>query len=75
MRRLHGHDAFTVLADSAFRFVIDEPSAQEREFEQFRSLVRHCAVFELRRPRDLGGLARSVACVEALFERSVGGTS
>jgi hypothetical protein len=63
IRRLRGHDAFVLLASSAIRFVIDRPDAQLREFEQLRSLAQRCPIFELRRPRQLDQLQRSVELI------------
>jgi hypothetical protein len=66
IRRIHGQDAFSLLSTSLIRFVIDDPKAQLREFEQLSCLVQHCPVFELRRCRNLGQLRRSVDVVHEL---------
>jgi hypothetical protein len=67
LRRVRGQESFAVLTSSAVRFVIDDPTAQEREFDQFRSLVDCCPIFELLRPRDLAALDQSVDYVRALL--------
>jgi hypothetical protein len=64
LRRLRGQEAFALVTGSVMRFVVDEPEAQVREFEQVRRLVQSCPVFELRRPFDLRLLrqAADVVC-------------
>jgi len=56
LRRLRGQDAFRAVSNCAIRFVIDDATAQTREFDQLRFIVERCPIFELRRPRDLGKL-------------------
>jgi hypothetical protein len=67
LQPLHGERAFTLLAGSLIRFVIDEPSAQIREFEQLKILARLCPVLELRRPRDIGQLNRGLDVIQQLL--------
>jgi hypothetical protein len=67
LRRLRGQEAFSTLFNSAFRFVIDDPSAQLREFDQLRVVVEKCLVYELRRPRDLGRLKYTVRLIRELL--------
>ncbi len=68
LRRLRGQEAFSLLSGSTIRFVIDDPEAQLREFDQLRRLVRQCSVFELRRPPELAQLGSSVALLRQLLQ-------
>jgi len=69
LRRLRGQEAFSTLVGSSIRFVVDDPAAQMREFDQLRLLVTRCPVYELRRSRDLSRLKQAVRCVKELLER------
>jgi ABC-type sugar transport system ATPase subunit len=66
LKRVRGQQAFSLLANATIRFVLDEPAAQVREFDQLQSLVERCPVFELSRPRDLGKLRLSTDIVHRL---------
>jgi hypothetical protein len=67
LRRVRGQDAFGVLSGCNIRFVIDEPAAQVREFDQLKLVMENCRVFELRRPRDIGQLRRSAEIVREVL--------
>jgi hypothetical protein len=67
LRRLRGQEAFAELAGSVIRFLIDEPEAQQREFDQLRLLMEKCQVFELRRARDLSHLRLSAELAAGLL--------
>jgi hypothetical protein len=69
LRRVRGQDAFALLSSSVIRFIIDRPEAQLNEFEQLRSLIQRCPVFQLQRSRDLNQLRRSVDAVRQLFPK------
>jgi hypothetical protein len=66
LRRLRGQDALAVISSSVIRFVIDDPAAHLREFEQLGKVVEQCPVFELRRPKELRLLDASIDLVRAL---------
>jgi hypothetical protein len=66
-KRLRGQDAFVALSSSAIRFVIDDAAAQAQEFEQFRSIVYRCPIFELRRSRNLELLGQSADRIRDLL--------
>jgi hypothetical protein len=63
LRRLRGQQAFSTLSSSLIRFIVDDPVAHQREFEQLRILARSCQIFELRRPCDLSKMDISVEIV------------
>jgi hypothetical protein len=67
LRRLRGQDAFSTLSSAAIRFVVDDPTAQMREFDQLRLLATMCPVYELRRPMDLSRLPHTVRCIKELL--------
>jgi hypothetical protein len=67
LRRLRGQNAFSTLFNSAIRFVVDDPGAQLREFDQLRVLVERCPVYELRRLRDLRQLKDAARRVRDLL--------
>ena len=67
MRSLRGHEAFQLLSSSVIRFVIDDPAAQAREFEQLRRVAQCCKIWELRRPRSLRDLETSIELVGRLY--------
>jgi hypothetical protein len=69
LRRLHGQEAFSTLFSAAIRIVVDDPTAQIREFDQLRLLVTKCPVYELRRPKDLSRLKHTVLCMKELLAR------
>lgn len=68
LRRLHGQEAFSTLFNSAFHFVVDDPTALVREFEQIRAIADQCSIYELRRPRDLRRLGETVDLVRSLLD-------
>jgi hypothetical protein len=70
IRRLRGQDAFSLLAKSVIRFVIDDPNAQLHEFDQLKILAMKCPIFELRRPRDLAQLQKSAELIKGLLAES-----
>jgi len=67
LRRLRGQQAFSMLSSSLIRFIVDDPVAQQREFDQLRALARTCGVFELSRPWDLTKLGGSVRLIRDLL--------
>jgi energy-coupling factor transporter ATP-binding protein EcfA2 len=68
LRRLHGQEAFSLLSRSAIRLMIDDPAAQEREFDQLSHLAQRCDIFELRRPRSFSELVSSVQLIRKMVE-------
>lgn len=67
IRPLRGHDALELLSSSVIRFLIDDPTAVAREFDQLRCLVQKCQVWELRRPRALREFEVSVELARRLY--------
>jgi len=67
IRSLRGHEAFQLLSSSVIRFVIDDPAAQAREFEQLCRVAHSCKILELRRSRSLRDLDRSIELVGRLY--------
>jgi hypothetical protein len=63
---LRGHAAFSSLAKSLVRFVIDRPEFQLREFDQLEQLYGAVPIFELRRPRDMSLLTATADAVRKL---------
>ena len=67
LRRLRGHHALEPLISVTIRFVLDEPSMQEREFEQLNALADRVPVYELRRPHSMHLLDPSCRTLLALL--------
>jgi hypothetical protein len=63
MRRLSGRQAFTAVAGQLFRFVLDEPEVDLRDFELVSDVVRAVPVYELTRTGYLSKLDASVKLV------------
>jgi hypothetical protein len=63
LNRLHGQKAFSTISNSTFRFVIDDPAVHLREFEQLRSIVENCPIYELSRARNFDQLAATVELI------------
>lgn len=62
-----GLEAMALLVPQTVRFILDEPEAQRREFEQLGDLVANVPFFCLERPRDLTRLDASTAAVLTLL--------
>jgi hypothetical protein len=69
LERVRGQEAFAMLAGSTIRMVVDDPSAQLREFDQLSAVARQSPTFRLRRRRDLVQLNETVDLIRQLFDR------
>jgi hypothetical protein len=58
------------LSGASLRFLIDDSTAQETEFNQLRIVMRRCPIYELRRRQDMSQLSRTVDIVGDLFGSS-----
>lgn len=67
LERVRGHEAFSILSESAIRFVVDSPQVQLNEFDQLERLIAGCSVYRLRRCRNLEKLSASVQLVHRLL--------
>jgi hypothetical protein len=63
MRRLSGREAFAGVTCQLFRFVLDEPEVDLRDFELVSEVVRAAPVYELARTGSLQDLDASVKLV------------
>jgi hypothetical protein len=66
LRPLHGFEAFRALNGALFRFVIDEPGATLRDFEQLSRVAESVRVYELIRRRTLEDLEESCEVIRAV---------
>lgn len=67
LRRIGGARAFDHLARALFRFVVDEPEVELRDFAFVATLADTVPIYELARPRDLGQLSDTAELVVELL--------